>query len=558
MRIVFRTNCNGTLGHLARCRHLGLVLSAEGWDVYYLLDKKPDFDAVWLSTIKIQPLYEDCATNFFSEQDDAQRCINVFRNIPPTVVVVDDYRLAATWEQCLAVSGYKLLAIDDLRRNHFADMLLEPKLTSSPDVRHHKKESVLLTGPRYLLLDPAYSVQVKHQKNDCFVVLMSLGGGGDLQFLHDCMQYLMEHVSEKIEQSGFVKLILKPVLGPMGRNADSIRQLALCYPENIFPLEKLENIASHYQQANLFVGAAGTSVYEAAASKVPAITFSLAENQCNDIYDLEQLGHYLHVNQMPANSAKSLALLIAALISQHNRLKSLRSNARIVLDGMGASRVANLINEHFSGNRMNASEEDSGCAEYVIKPGCPEHINRINELRFRPCEDTDINRYLHARNLPANRCNMTTDALIHPLDHYRWWFSTRRQSYSVVYNEQTVLYIWHKTVRSEFSNFLVGGWFTTRENIDPIYVVNALDWQLKTTDTVYQGIPWIAIIKKTNRFVYKLNQRAGFKDAAPGSFYHKAISEYFSGANPEDFHYVYRDTQSVELIHGQKFSEQEI
>ncbi|MDC0435185.1 hypothetical protein OAM69_06045 [bacterium] len=473
-------------------------------------------------------------------------------------MVVDDYRLAVTWEQCLANSGYKMLAIDDLRREHVADMLLEPKLTSSPEVRHHKKESVLLTGPRYLLLDPAYSVQVKHQKDDCFVVLMSLGGGGDLQFLHDCMQYLIEEVSDTMEKSGFVKLILKPVLGPMGLNTDSIRQLALCYPNIIFPLEKPENIASHYQQANLFVGAAGTSIYEAAASKVPAITFSLAENQCNNVYDLEQLGHYLHINQMPADSAVSLALLIAAVIKQHSRLESLRSNAEIVLDGKGTSRVAHLINEHFAGNRKNSSEKASHCAQYFKKPGRPEQMKRGNELSFRPCEDTDVNRYLHARNLPANRCNMTTDVPIHPLDHYRWWFLTKRQSYAVVFNEKTVLYIWHEAMRSEFCNFLVGGWFTTSENIDPMCVVNALDWQLKTTDEIYQGIPWVAIIKKTNRFVYKLNQRAGFKNAAPGSSYHKAISDYFGGASPEVFHYVYRDTQSVELGNGQKLSKQEI
>ena len=548
MKIVFRTNTNGTLGHLARCRHLGRAMTAEGWQVHYLLDKNPEFKAAWLDTIAWQALYKDCGATFSSEIEDSHRCINELEKLKPDVVVVDDYRLAVMWEQSLADAGYKLLAIDDLRREHVADILLEPKPISSPDTRLHGKNTVLLTGPQYLLLDPAYAAYKQRPKFESFIVLLSLGGGGDLQFLHDCMRSLLEEFYDRSANGRFANLVLKPVLGPMGENADSVRQLASRFPEHIVPLEQPETIACHYQQANLFVGAAGTSIFEAAASMVPAVTFSMAENQCNSFSDLEQLGHYLHINQMPVDSARSLAQLIATLIHNYSRVKSLRNNAEVVLDGMGASRVAREINALVAGR---ATDETLKQRQYAQSLKCSHQLEQkkdTNDFSVRPCDDTDINRYLQARNLPANRSNMTTDAVIHSLHHYRWWFQTKRQSYSVSYNNEIVLYIWHEAVHSASCNLLVGGWFAASDHLDLMCVVKALDWQLALTDTACQGIPWIAIIKKTNRFVYTLNRRVGFKDAEMGSLYHNAISEYFSDANPEEFHYVYREAQVPELV----------
>lgn len=551
MRLVVRTNANGTLGHLARCRHLGQLLSAEGWDVCYLLDREPDFKADWLNDIVWQGLYNEHNIEFSDETDDALRCLHVLNMSKPDFVVVDDYRLAVGWEQCIAASGYKILAIDDLRREHAADILLEPKPISAPDKRSHCENTVLLSGPRYLLLDPLFSAFAQRRRSKVFTVLMSLGGGGDLRILHDCivcMMKMVDGVSSALAKGGFTKLIVKPVIGPMAENAERIRKLAACYPETIVPLDKPDNMAIHFQQANLFVGAAGTSIYEAAVSKLPAVTFSLAQNQCNDFTDLEPIGHYLHINEMPADSEESLAGLIIELIQQHKRHQQLRDTADVVVDGKGASRVAVLLNEPGAVRTLGSMQESIANDDESAIGTAQTANDNANLFAVSRCTDRDINRYLHARNLPTNRCNMTTNAVIDPLTHYHWWFRTKRQSYSVQYQGQVSLYIWHEVVQSASCDVLVGGWFAANDQVDLMCVVSALDWQLAKTDVTCQGIPWIAIIKKTNRFVYKMNQRAGFRDATPGSVYYRAICEYFCDSSPDDFHYVFREEQSVKPI----------
>ncbi len=544
MNVLFRTNCNGTLGHLARCRHLSLALNTHGYQTHFLLDESPEFKFEWIDSLSWQALYTAPSECFESEEYDARLCASFIKKYQPSLLIVDDYRLGIKWELETRASGCSVMAIDDLRRDHCADILLEPRYVESSDNRQHPERCALLQGPRYTLLDAAYAQVRSDRPISSFNIMFSLGGGGDLIMIRDCIQHLLDIISLSNDKAVSQKIRLTVVIGPLAENANSIHALAQKHPELVLPVEAEDNLAQNYQDADLFVGAAGTSVYEAAASGTPALTFSLSPNQRSELKDLEPLGHFFHINEFTVADTKALALLIKKMVDHYPRLQQLRNQSTVLIDGKGVNRVSAVIHKLISQRNESSPKlvapTHSGNDEQNLSTDHSSVTLTDAGFQIKPCDDVDINRYLDARNLNSNRDNMTTEKPIRRLDHYRWWFSTARQSYCVQQAGETKLYIWHEAVKRGEESVLIGGWFVATEATDIACVMTALSWQLELTDKTYPTLPWVAVIKKSNQFVLKMNERAGFQYADPDCSRHRLIQSCFPDASPEEFHFVYR------------------
>jgi hypothetical protein len=126
----------------------------------------------------------------------------------------------------------------------------------------------------------------------------------------------------------------------------------------------------------------------------------------------------------------------------------------------------------------------------------------------RKVADSDVNRYLIARNLPNNADRMTISKEIPRFGHYVWWLSNKRQSFVIEKEGVPVIYIWHDIYESKY---LYGGWFTCEGNVSLPEAMLALQWQLKHCKKVYPHATWLAVIHKDNKFVNLLNQYMGFK-----------------------------------------------
>ncbi|MEM7258986.1 MAG: hypothetical protein AAF404_16535 [Pseudomonadota bacterium] len=543
MTIVIRTNCNGTLGHLARCRHISKQLQTHGYQTVFLLDKTPDFALNWLDDIAWEAVYPDQDEQFIDQHQDSRLCVALAGKHQPILIIVDDYRLDHHWEAEVAHHCPWVMALDDLGRDHCVDILLEPRYTIAQDKREHTDHCLIMKGPDFTLLDPAYSQPRVQKSNDTFTVMFGLGGGGNMHVIHDCMLQLLEAPLAPCSDDD-QQLRLMPVIGPMATNTSLIHALAKQYPHQISVIEPREQLADVYRSADLFVGAAGTSVYEAAACEVPALTLSLSDNQQSQLADLEPLGHYFHTNDFNHENTAALAGTILAFREQYARVKLLTDHAALKIDGRGVQRVCekivSLIKRGEAERRVVCPAPGNSKSAGSQTAAAPA---TTTDFTVAPCTDADINSYLDARTLPANRGNMTTTAKIDRLHHYRWWFQTKRQSFRVEQQQCTRLYIWHEVVCPQDKQVLIGGWFVTDEHIDFACVMSALSWQLAHTDRHHPGVPWVAVIRKSNRFVLKMNLRAGFTLVEPCSDLHKIVQTGFPDASAHDFHFLYRGVE---------------
>jgi hypothetical protein len=137
---------------------------------------------------------------------------------------------------------------------------------------------------------------------------------------------------------------------------------------------------------------------------------------------------------------------------------------------------------------------------------------------------------------------MTETKKVGWLDHYIWWFKSQRISYILKKGDKPLLYIWHQTRFIQGVTVLVGGWFVCTSETGPMDSMYALNQQLRITDQDFIGIPWVAVIKKTNKYVQSLSKRMGFIELKDNNTMHKITQECFPFATQKDFYYYCRSS----------------
>jgi len=488
------------IGHLVRMIHFAKELRHRGYEVLFLTDSASAKDFL--------ESFDFILIDAEDEVSDAQKVRSLLQAYDVEYLVVDSYRLGKVWEDLLR-DGYRIIAFDDIAREHSAHYVIDPKYCDDYLSRYDGKvseDTQLLLGPQYKIFSDAFRDFQPYQ-TEKREILFSLGGGGDFSLLSSTIEALGECND----------LILHIVVGPYSKNYEAFAILP-----NVMIHKNLHSLIPLYQRASLFVGALGGSFFEATLCHIPAITFPIAENQKNSIYDLEALGQYLY---LPFHEAKEDFSKVVKTAVQHlPRLKALVTSAKVPLDPYGVVRIADAIFK----NHFDHIEYSSQKSQSIIW--------QKKNIQIRQVTDHDINHYLDSRNLPANQENMNVTQTIPRANHYHWWFNNQRESYAMIVDGETKLYIWHQQVHFQERDYLIGGWFVCQEEMALEWVMMALTWQLEYTAQLYPSAKWIAIIKKSNRFVNLLNRRAGFIEATdPNDI---AAIDYFFQPKPGLFNYV--------------------
>lgn len=526
----FRIATRQGVGHLMRMKWLAKEFIELGHKVVFIVDSCQSNVLDKIRDLDVVVRQVDVAASSYNLQLDAEYCLQALQEFDCRYFVIDSYWHGIEFETYF--DAYTRVVFDDIEREHQCDLLFDQKWQGQETTKRYLKKvpnnCQRYLGPAYSMLAPEYAQSVPPKLCEKNTVLYSLGGGGDLQIVTNLLKELAPKTPNIDHQV---------VIGPQATNTASVSALASefdniqCHvePHSLYPL---------YLGADLFVGALGTSLYELAATELPAVTFELAENQHNDIVDLETLGHFFHLGQVNALSPKTMARLVKQLLDNLDRVRKLRACADLTIDGLGTKRVASKI------------------LQQPLLENLPQHsrlqqtkrLTRINKVDFtekldeqfniRSVNDADINRYRLARNLPNNAQRMTINDEIPAIDHYIWWLSNSRQSFVLEENNQAILYIWHDEKVINDQTYLFGGWFTAQKDIPFNVAMMALSWQLRYSKQQTPEAIWLAVIHKENKFVNLLNKYMGFTETAPGSIAYATTESIFPKASEQKFNFV--------------------
>ncbi|QXT39381.1 pseudaminic acid cytidylyltransferase [Gymnodinialimonas ceratoperidinii] len=261
------------------------------------------------------------------------------------LVIVDHYGLDAKWEREMPCP---VVAIDDCaNRPHECDILLDQNLGR----RAEDYDSLLpdqcqrLIGPDYALLRPEFARHraeslARRARMEGGVARLQISlGGGDM----GCALRAVLRVLAKLPR--VERLRVEVILGAAATGSTDIAAAAGELPCPVEVVTAVDDMAARMAQADLAIGAGGSSSWERCTLGLPTICLPLAANQAGAAAALAEAGAARTV--APGDDA-ALGHALGELLGDAGKLRAMSAAAAAICNGAGRERVAAAITDTLS------------------------------------------------------------------------------------------------------------------------------------------------------------------------------------------------------------------
>lgn len=367
LRICFRADASVSIGsgHVMRCLTLASALRERGAECRFICRQHPghlisQIEAQGFPVIRLpffaethgQPekpaIFPRTAHHAWlgnSPEQDAEECAHHLAASPVDWLIVDHYALEAAWETALHPYSRQIMVIDDLAdRAHQCAVLLDQNLGRTTTTYQALLPATCrtLTGLRYALLRPEFAAwraaSLARREQACIShdhplqLLINLGG---VDQANDSERILATLTPEMLPSNTHITVILG--LSAPHRNAVEQRSQGLHWPCTV--IVAANNMGELLSQADLAIGAAGSSTWERCCLGLPTLLLILADNQRGIA---AALATHTGLASAGEDLATSLRHFFQQLRSAEERLTHSRRIAELV-DGQGCRRVADLL-----------------------------------------------------------------------------------------------------------------------------------------------------------------------------------------------------------------------
>ncbi len=297
MLVVIRVDSSSQIGsgHLMRCLTLAGQLKKQGVEVAFIcrdlegnlteLVKKHGYELYLLPRATKDDTLTGYATWLTASQNrDAEETIAIIQKFSVVNrLVVDSYAIDETWEKLLRPYVQEIFVIDDLaNRRHDCDVLLDQNYYLDKEHRYDgllPESCKLLLGPEHALLREEFYETKKHlRKRDGSIHnILVFYGGSDLtdettKAIHALIELNLPGVTADV------------IVGASNKQKGKISELCAQH-EFLHYHEQVSNMAEFMNNADLMLGAGGTTTWERLFLELPAIVTAIADNQvkvCED------------------------------------------------------------------------------------------------------------------------------------------------------------------------------------------------------------------------------------------------------------------------------------
>ena len=362
MRVVIRACASQQIGsgHVVRCLALAEALRQHDASVEFICRDHPGnliaqikqkgFSVITLPRRSRQDV-DNASAGYqrwlgVSQQEDAKDTIQAIAKQPVNWLIADHYALDQDWENLLRPCVDKIMVIDDLaNRRHHCEILLD-QTYGREDADYHPLvpgSTRLLLGSNNALLRAEFSrarpmaMKRREQYHGIRRVLVSLGSIDELNITPSVLQAL-----------ALVEWQFTPVVDiVLTSAAPHLSELKKMFED--FPLEvnlhiDIDDMAKRMLQADLAIGAGGTTSWERCSLALPSILIVLAENQMVIGRNLERAGAIISL-QVNDTTVANIKNSVEKLAGDEIAYRDMSLSASAICDGAGATRVAReLVN----------------------------------------------------------------------------------------------------------------------------------------------------------------------------------------------------------------------
>jgi UDP-2,4-diacetamido-2,4,6-trideoxy-beta-L-altropyranose hydrolase len=361
MRVVFRTDASVTIGtgHVMRCLTLADALRARGAECHFVTRALPGHLGALIierghgvtllaapagnAVMPSGPPAHAAWAGVPWEQDLAETRAACG---PADWLIIDHYAFDARWQRGLADRAERIMVIDDLAdRPHVATLLLDQNLgREAADYDRLVPDACRrLIGPRFALLRPEFSAKrgaslQRRAGAELLHLLISMGGTDVVDATSTVLRALANATLPK-------NLRLSVVMGSRAPALGRVRELAAQMPWPTEVLVDVIDMARLMADADLAIGAGGSTTWERCCLGLPSIIVETAANQAGAVAAMQQVGAAIGTGPLsdPAFGERLVAameqLLEPAICARLTQV-SLE-----LCPGDGTERVAHLLEE---------------------------------------------------------------------------------------------------------------------------------------------------------------------------------------------------------------------
>lgn len=347
MIVAFRTDASRVIGsgHVMRCLTLADALTANGAGVLFLCREHAG-NLIDLIEAKGYPVlrlpepggeYPGQAGDPVhapwlgaSWRDDAEASAALLAGRELDWLIVDHYALERRWEQFLRPQARRVMVIDDLAdRNHDCDLLLDQNLYDQMAQRYQglvPGGCRKLLGPSFALLRDEFiaaRAQLRERTGMVRRILVFFGGSDPSNETEKALLAL-----DSLERPD---IAIDLVLGAANPHLERIRELCRPLPQVRLHIQTA-SMARLMLQADLFIGAGGSTTWERFFLGLPGVVWVIAENQLQTTLAVARLNLGVYLGWYHQVKVEEIAQAVAELLKDGARLKEMGERAMKLMD----------------------------------------------------------------------------------------------------------------------------------------------------------------------------------------------------------------------------------
>lgn len=332
-RILFRTDATSNIGvgHLMRCIALAQQMKDHGVSVCFLTFVESDDLVQRLQAEEFKVIRLDVDREELGKAKDLNLTMNFIEELNPEWVVLDNYYFGSGYQKDVSSLGAKTLLIDDIAQNEvFCDVLLNHGIQAADLAYSTLKKTKRLLGPDYALLRKEFLLDENSRARSRGTdnILITLGGGeheGNTKKIIDGLSCLTD-------------INVRVIAGMNFRIVNSLKR----YTETRNSFEILPftpEMKEHYDWADITISAGGGTCLELCYHGITGLLGIVSDNQSVIVSTLGEKGAFHSVGWFGDCSVEQIRKAFLALVSDREGIQRMRDTQRSLVDGKGAERV---------------------------------------------------------------------------------------------------------------------------------------------------------------------------------------------------------------------------
>jgi len=294
MKFLVRADASAEIGtgHIMRCLTLAEMLKERSAEVVFVCRDEPQnlISFIKEKGFECHSISGTSEGKDFIQEGDAERTLEKVGNSAslPDWVVVDHYKFDHNWEKIVREQIKKIFVIDDLAdRFHVGNVLLDQNFVENYETRYDRlvpKNCKKFLGPAFALLRPEFlqaAVQNQRRNKKVENVLICFGGADPTNETGKTIK--------AISEMGLSKVRFTIAAGKSNPRKNELKRLCSRLSNFTF-FEYCSNMAQMMAEADLAIGAGGTSSWERCFMGLPCIMTITAPNQQQIVESLAKAG----------------------------------------------------------------------------------------------------------------------------------------------------------------------------------------------------------------------------------------------------------------------------